>query len=296
MSTFVLYLHHKRGNEVESTSDNVISRNEIKRRENILRVIVYAISVGLALLTLYPFVMMLVDFTGFKINNPARVLKIIPQRGKEFAEFFKSRTVKGFINSVIVTSCSTILNVYFSAMTAYSITGYTWKLKKVFSNFIVALMMIPNVVAMSGFIQLVYNFGLINNLAILILPSIAAPISVVFMRLYLESSFSIEMVQSARIDGAGEFRIFNQIVLPIMKPAIATQAIFAVTSTWTDAGLPSVILLDADKQTLPIALIINTALGERTIPIFISTVPLVIVYLLLARHIVEGVQLGSVKL
>ena len=86
MSTFVLYLHHKRGNEVESTSDNVISRNEIKRRENILRVIVYAISVGLALLTLYPFVMMLVDFTGFNINNPARVLKIIPQRGKEFAE------------------------------------------------------------------------------------------------------------------------------------------------------------------------------------------------------------------
>jgi multiple sugar transport system permease protein len=281
---------------VESTSDNVISRNEIKRRENILRVIVYAISVGLALLTLYPFVMMLVDFTGFKINNPARVLKIIPQRGKEFAEFFKSRTVKGFINSVIVTSCSTILNVYFSAMTAYSITGYTWKLKKVFSNFIVALMMIPNVVAMSGFIQLVYNFGLINNLAILILPSIATPISVVFMRLYLEAAFSMELVYSARIDGAGEFKIFNKIVLPIMKPAIATQAIFAVVSSWTDMFLPMVILTEPEKQTLPIAMVLNLAMGEGTIPVFVSEIPIIVIYLLLARHIVEGVQLGSVKL
>jgi multiple sugar transport system permease protein len=81
-----------------------------------------------------------------------------------------------------------------------------------------------------------------------------------------------------------------------MKPAIATQAIFAVTSTWYETGLPSVILLQEKKQTLPIVMILNTAMGERTIPIFVSTVPVVIVFLLLARHIVEGVQLGSVKL
>jgi multiple sugar transport system permease protein len=259
-------------------------------------VIVYGISIGLALLTLYPFVMMLVDFTGFQPDNPARVLKIIPRRGKEFLKFFTSRNAIGFINSVIVTACSTILNVYFSAMTAYSITAYKWKLRKAFGNVIVALMMIPTIVAEAGFVDLVYKFNLVNHLIVLILPAIATPISVVFMRLYLESSFSMEMVYSARIDGAGEFRIFNQIVLPIMKPAIATQAIFAVTSTWYETGLPSVILLQEKKQTLPIVMILNTAMGERTIPIFVSTVPVVIVFLLLARHIVEGVQLGSVKL
>ena len=296
MSTYMLYLHYQWGNEVYFTSTNVVSSNDIKRRERILKVIVYAISIGLALLTLYPFIMMLVDFTGFKISNPARMFKILAHRGVEFAEFFKSRTVVGFINSVIVTTCSTVLNVYFSAMTAYSITGYNWKLKKIFSNFIVALMMIPNVVATSGFVQLVYKFHLTNNLAVLILPAIATPLSVVFMRLYLESTFSIEMVQSARIDGAGEIRIFNQIILPIMKPAIATQAIFAITSTWNDTFLPLVLLTEENKKTLPVILILNTAMGERTIPIFVSTVPLVVIYLFLARHIVEGVQLGSVKM
>lgn len=239
---------------------------------------------------------MLSDFTGFKMSNPARILKILPQRGKELVKFFVSRNVIGFINSVIVTAGSTILNVYFSAMTAYSITAYKWKFRKVFSNVIVALMMIPTVVASSGFIHLVYKFGLTNKLLILILPSIATPISVVFMRLYLEAAFSMELVYSARIDGAGEFKIFNKIVLPIMKPAIATQAIFAVVSSWTDMFLPMVILTEPEKQTLPIAMVLNLAMGERTVPVFVSVVPIIIVYLLLARHIVEGVQLGSVKL
>ena len=239
---------------------------------------------------------MLVDFTGFKMSNPAHIFKVLPQRGKELVKFFVSRNVTGFINSVIVTAGSTILNVYFSAMTAYSITAYNWKFRKVFSNFIVALMMIPTIVASSGFIHLVYKFGLTNKLLILILPSIATPISVVFMRLYLEAAFSMELVYSARIDGAGEFRIFNKIVLPIMKPAIATQAIFAVVSSWTDMFLPMVLLTDPKKHTLPIAMILNLAMGERTVPIFVSVIPIIVVYLLLARHIVEGVQLGSVKL
>ena len=239
---------------------------------------------------------MLVDFTGFKMSNPARVFKVLSQRGKELVKFFVSRNVIGFINSVIVTAGSTILNVYFSAMTAYSITAYNWKFRKVFSNFIVALMMIPTIVASSGFIHLVYKFGLTNKLLILILPSIATPISVVFMRLYLEAAFSMELVYSARIDGAGEFKIFNKIVLPIMKPAIATQAIFAVVSSWTDMFLPMVILTEPEKQTLPIAMVLNLAMGERTIPVFVSVIPIIVIYLLLARHIVEGVQLGSVKM
>lgn len=239
---------------------------------------------------------MLSDFTGFKMSNPARIFKILPQRGKELVKFFVSRNVIGFINSVIVTAGSTILNVYFSAMTAYSITAYKWKFRKVFSNVIVALMMIPTVVASSGFIHLVYKFGLTNKLLILILPSIATPISVVFMRLYLEAAFSMELVYSARIDGAGDFKIFNKIVLPIMKPAIATQAIFAVVSSWTDMFLPMVILTEPEKQTLPIAMVLNLAMGERTIPVFVSVIPIIVIYLLLARHIVEGVQLGSVKL
>ena len=272
--------------------DNLINR----RKELVLKCIVYSVSIVLAIITLYPFVMLIVDFTGFRMNNPARVLKIIPQRGKEFIKFFKDRTVIGFVNSVIVSALSTILNVYFSAMTAFSITAYKWKLRKLFSNFTLILMMFPTVVASAGFIRLAYKYNLNNKLMLLILPAIATPVSVVFMRLYLESAFPMELVYSARIDGAGEFRIFNKIVLPILKPAIATQAIFALADSWSEIFMPLVLITEENKKTLPQILVLNYAMGERTIPIMFSTVPLIIVYILLARHLVEGVQLGGVKL
>ena len=261
-----------------------------------LKIIVYSVSIIIAFVTLYPVVMLVADFTGFSVEEPARVIKVLHQRGAQFIKFFEQRTVIGFVNSVIVSASSTILNVYFSAMTAYSITAYQWKFRKLLSNVTLILMMFPTVIASAGFIRLAYRFHLNNNLALLILPAIATPISVVFMRMYLESAFTMDIVYSARIDGAGEFRIFNQITLPIMKPAIATQAIFALAQNWNDTFLPMVLLTENEKKTLPQILMLNYALGETTIPIVFSTVPLIIVYLLLARHLVEGVQLGSVKL
>lgn len=277
-------------------AENGINRISIRKNDIRLRIIVYIISIVLAVMTLYPFILMLVDFTGFKLSNPERILKILPKRWNQLVKFFNSRTFTGFINSVIVAVCSTVLNIYFSALTAHAITSYKWKFRKIFGNFILALMMIPTVVATGGFIQLAYKFHLTSTLSLLILPSIATPISVVFMRLYLESTFPMALLDSARIDGASEFRIFNQIVLPIMKPAIATQAIFAFVSSWNDIFLPLVLLLKESKKTLPVMLILNYGLGETTIPMFVTTIPPVIVFLFLSKHIVEGVQLGSVKL
>lgn len=276
--------------------NNLINRITVRRKEIKLRIIVYVVSIILALISLYPFFVMLVDFTGFQWDKPARIFKVLPQRWNQLVKFFTSRTITGFVNSVIVAVSSTVLNVYFSALTAHAITSYHWKLRKVFSNFVVALMMIPTVVATGGFINLAYKFDLINKLSLLILPAIATPISVVFMRLYLESTLSRALLDSARIDGAGEFRIFNQIVLPIMKPAIATQAIFAFVSSWNETFRPMVLLLDQKKFTLPLSLLMNLAMGETTIPIFVTSIPPIIVFLLLSKQLVEGVQLGSVKL
>lgn len=273
-----------------------LGKISFNRHELILKIIVYTVSVVLLIMTMAPFILMLADFTGFKLSNPARVFKILPQRWKQLIDFFKSRVARGFINSVMVTALNTICNVYFSALTAHAINSYKWKFRKVFSNFTLALMMIPSIVATSGFIQLTYRFHLNNNLAMLILPAIATPISVVFMRLYLESAFSMELIQSARIDGAGEIRIFHQIVLPIMKPAIATQAIFAIAHTWHESFMPLVLITEDAKKTLPAILVLNYAMGETTMPMFFTTVPVVIAYLLLARNIIEGVQLGSVKM
>ncbi len=281
---------------VDTLSDNNENILSTKKKELILKIIVYAVSLIMVLITMYPFILLFVEFTGFSADDPSNMFKVIGTRGKEFVEFFKSGGLPPMINTLIVSFSSTILNVYFAALTAHGINAYKWKFRKVFSNFVLILMMIPTVVASAGFIQLAYKFNLNNKLILFILPAIATPVSVVFMRLYLESSFPMELLYSARIDGAGEFRIFNQIVLPILKPAIATQAIFGFATSWNDAGLPMILLTDKEKYTLPIAILLGRATGNATIVILVSTVPLLVVFLILSRYIVEGVELGGVKM
>ncbi len=276
--------------------ENTGSLSSVKKNDMRLRIAVYVISIILVIISLSPLLALITEFTGFKVNNPANVIKVLPKRINELKDYFKPRVIRGFINSVVVTGLSTLLNVYFSALTAHSIYAYRWKFRKVFSNIILALMMLPTIIATSGFIHLVYKFHLENNLLVLILPSIATPISVVFMRLYLESAFSMEMIYSARIDGAGEFRIFNQIVLPILKPAIATQAIFAFVASWNDASTPSVVLIKDESKTLPLVTALNLAMGDYLLTAFVMTIPAVIAFLFLSKHIVEGVQLGSLKM
>ena len=161
--------------------------------------------------------------------------------------------------------------------------------------------MIPGQVTLIGFYQMVYKLGFTNNLLMLILPSIAAPMMVFFMRQYLQGALSMEIVQSARIDGAGEFRIFNQIVLPIMKPAMATQAIFTFVSSWNRLFEPLVLLTSKDKYTMPVMVsllkgdIYKTEYGAVYLGLSMTVLPLIIIYLSLSRYIVSGVALGGVK-
>ena len=277
-------------------SNNNLNRLSTKKKELILKIIVYVVSSIMVLITMYPFILMLVEFTGFTTDDPANMFKVLGKRGKQFVEFFDTDGISAMINTLIVSFSSTILNVYFSALTAHGINAYKWKFRKSFGNFVLILMMIPTVVASSGFIQLAYKFHLNNKLIVFILPAIATPVSVVFMRLYLESSFPMELLYSARLDGASEFRIFNQIVLPILKPAIATQAIFGFASSWNDAGLPMILLTDSKKYTLPIAVMLGRVAGEATIVVLVSTIPLLAVFLFLSRYIVEGIELGGVKM
>ena len=140
-----------------------------------------------------------------------------------------------------------------------------------------------------------------NKLSMLILPAIASPSMVFFMRQYMIPALSLEIVQSARIDGAKEFLIFNKIALPIMKPAIATQAIFTFVSSWNNLFTPLILLTDQKKYTLPIMIsllrgdIYKTEYGAVYLGLSMTALPLIIVYLALSKYIIAGVALGSVK-
>ena len=280
-------------------STNQLTLSEDKKRTIALKITTYVVSILLTFMILTPLYYFLRQTFGEEVKlvhgaGDNTQLVITPREHtitlKEFAKLFTRADFIGFRNSMLVTCTSTLLNMYFSALTAYAITAYQWKLRQAFEKFIIVAMMIPSTVASIGFVQMCYKFHLINNLIMLILPALATPMTVFFIRMYLKATFSKEIVESARIDGAGEFRIFNQIMLPLMKPAIATQAIFCFVASWTDEWVPRIILIDNSKniKTLPL---VGSIQGAG----ILMLLPPVILYALLSKHIVEGIALGSVK-
>ncbi len=275
------------------------------KQNTTLKVFIYIICIILTIISILPFWIMIVNATRSTYEIQQNAISFLPSGyfmsnlkillGKSF------NPAKGFINSFIISAGATGLAVYFSSLTAYALTAYEWKLRQPFFSFIMAVMMIPGQITMIGFYQMAYKLGLTNNMWMLILPAIASPSMVFFMRQYLQSTLSLEIVQSARIDGAGEFLTFNRIVLPIMKPAIATQAIFSFVSSWNNLFTPLVLLTDQDKYTMPIMVsllrgdIYKTEYGSVYLGLTLTVLPLIIVYLALSKYIIAGVALGSVK-
>lgn len=209
--------------------------------------------------------------------------------------------VRGMINSVIVAVCTSALCVYFSAMTAYAIHAYNFKLKNAIFMAILAIMMIPTQVTALGFLRLIDKIGMDNSFLPLILPSIAAPIVFFYMKQYMESTLPMELLEAARIDGAGEIRIFNTIVMPLMVPAMAVQAIFSFVASWNNYFIPALVL-EGDKKTLPVLIaelrgadFLKFDMGIVYATIAFSIFPVIVVYLIMSKFIVGGLSAGSVK-
>lgn len=209
---------------------------------------------------------------------------------------------RGIFNSIIVSGCSAVLCTYFSSLTAYGLYAYDFKARNVAFTFIMAILVMPTQVTAMGFLRLITKMGLYDSLLPLIIPSVASPAVFYFMYSYLQSSLPMSLVEAARIDGSGEFRTFNSIVLPIMKPAIAVQAIFTFVGSWNNYFVPALVIQSKSKMTVPILIAtlrgadyMNFDMGKIYMMITVAIVPIIIVYLLLSKFIIAGVTLGGVK-
>lgn len=209
---------------------------------------------------------------------------------------------RGILNSIIVSGCSAVLCTYFSSLTAYGLYAYDFKARNVAFTFIMAILVMPTQVTAMGFLRLITKMGLYDSLLPLIIPSVASPAVFYFMYSYLQSSLPLSLVEAARIDGSGEFRTFNSIVLPIMKPAIAVQAIFTFVGSWNNYFVPALVIQSKSKMTVPILIAtlrgadyMNFDMGKIYMMITVAIVPIIIVYLLLSKFIIAGVTLGGVK-
>jgi len=278
----------------------------LKNKENrTMKIIIYVVSISLAILSVMPFWIMIVNATRSTTEIQQHAISLIPSNymmnnlkillGKSF------NPIVGFMNSLIISIGATLLAIYFSSLTAYAQVAYNWKLRNAFFSFIMVVMMIPAQITMIGFYQMVYKIHMTNRLSMLILPAIAAPTCVFFMRQFMIPVLHIDVVNSARIDGAKEFFIFNKIVLPMMKPAIATQAIFSFVTNWNSLFLPMILLTKQEKYTMPVMVsllkgdIYKTEYGSIYLGLALTVLPLLIVYFLLSKYIIAGVALGGVK-
>ena len=208
---------------------------------------------------------------------------------------------KSMLNSATIAVPSTILSVYFSALTAYGVFAYKFKLRRFAWSFILAIMMIPSQVSIIGFYQFMIKLRLNDTYIPLIIPALAAPTTVFFMRQYMKASLPLDIIDAARIDGSGEFSTFNRIIIPLLKPAMATQAIFAFIASWNNLFMPTMIISSQTKVTLPMFVQqlrseqFRSDFGMVYIGLVLTVLPIMVVYFLLSRYIIAGVALGGVK-
>lgn len=269
------------------------------------RAVAYIVLILISFLCLFWFYVLFINASRSN-SELGRGFTVFPGKylGKTFYNLFHSSlpVVRGMVNSLIVAALSALLSTYFSTMTAYAIHAYRFAGRKAIFTFILGIMMIPTQVTALGFVKLVQSMKLEDNFIPLVIPTIAAPMTFFYLKQYMDSNLPGELLEAARIDGAGELRIFNTVALPLMKPAIAVQAIFAFVTSWNNYFTPSLILHKDKVKTLPILIAqlraadwLKFDMGQVYAMIAFSIFPVIIVYLILSKNIVGGLAAGAVK-
>lgn len=282
--------------------------NTAKQKTLVARIFAYAFLIFVTLLALFPLYILIINSTrtGAQIQAGFSLLPGGAAIDNLSAAWSDPNMVlwRGLLNSFLVAAACSVLTIYFSAMTAYGIHVYDFKGRKFAFKFILVIMTIPTQVAAVGFVALVRQIGLDNTYWPLIIPAIAAPSVFFYMKQYMDSTLPLEVIEAARVDGSNEFKTFNMIALPMMKPAMAVQLIFAFTASWNNYFTPNLLLDKPDLKTLPIMIQTlrgnvasgnATAMGRIYMTILIAILPVVVVYVCVSKHIVQGVALGAVK-
>jgi len=273
--------------------------------QNSKRSMIYVFCTFLSILALLPFWLMIVNATRSS-TQISQGVSLIPSNAlaNNWAVIQKTKNFDVFLglrNSAIISFGSTILGVYFSALTAYGFQVYRFKGRKFLWAVVMAIIMIPGQVVGTGFTMFMYQLGLTNNFIPLIIPAIASASTVFFFKQYLESNLQISLVEASRIDGGGEFFTFNRIIMPIMVPAMATMGIMAMIGSWNNYLTPLMLLTKAELKTLPMLVnnlrgdVYRTEFGSIYLGLTMTALPLMVVYFAFSKYIIAGVALGGVK-
>lgn len=266
--------------------------------------IIYIGLIALAVTCLIPFLLMMVNATrsGREIMTSFTLIPGDSLKENWEAVWSYFNLFKGLWNSFKVAVPATLLTAYFSALTAFALAVYKFKGKNIIFYVIVVFMMIPGQLSLIGFYNLVSSLKLINSYIPLIVPAIAAPGTVFFLKQYIESVLPMSLLEAGRIDGARELSMFHNIVLPIMSPGIATIAIGAFIGNWNSYLVPLILLNSPEKFTLPVMVSslsasndIASNQGAIYLTIAVSVLPIMIAFCFCSKYIIGSISAGSVK-
>ena len=216
----------------------------------------------------------------------------LPLERFEFFTFFK--------NSIIVTILATIITLFVNSMAAFALSKYEFKGRKLIFLLTISTLMIPTTVTLVPNFLIITKLGWVNNLIGVIIPAVASPTSVFLLRQYM-LTLPDELLEAARLDGASEWRIYWQIVIPLSAPAIAVLAIFSVNWRWNDFLWPLIVLTHTEQFTIPIGL--HLFQGDYQIEwqyllamSVLALLPITIIFAFLQRYITTGIASTGVKM
>ena len=272
------------------------------KEKYITKIILYIILITGVTVSIFPFYWMFIGATnpsGEIFANPPTLIF-----GEYLVENFRNLNesvaiMRALFNSLFIAIVFTVLSTLISASAGYAFAKFKFKGGDAIFLVLLLAMMMPYHVTIIPLFRMFAALEWLNTYQAVILPQLAYPFAIFLMRQNMQSIPS-SLLESARIDGAGEFKIFWKIALPTMKPALAAVGIFLFMFQWNNFMWPLVVLPSDEMQTLPVALadlvgLTNVDYGQVMLGAAISVVPVIIVFLLMQRHFISGILGGSVK-
>ncbi len=264
----------------------------------------YVLLLLVAVLSFFPYYWMFVV-----ASNDTSVINEVPPRlvpGDRFME--NVRTVfnnvpfgRALLNSAIVASLAALAQTFFSALAGYAFSKIQFKGRNVLFVIIIATMMVPLQLGVVPQFLLISRLGWVNDLRALIVPGTVSAFGVFWMRQAIDAAVPDELIQAARVDGAGTFRTFRSIVVPSIRPQASVLALFAFMFMWNDFFWPLIVLNKQDAFTVQVALrqvqeqAYVTDYAIQMAGTIVGTVPLFIVFLIFGKQIVGGIMEGALK-
>ena len=271
-------------------------------RRTPVTVLVYAALATLALATLLPLLWMVSASlmpAGEATAWPPRFVPSIPTTEHYHALFARLDLTRALANSAVLATAVTAISLLLNSLAGYAFAKLRFRGREGIFRLLLAALVIPGQVAMLPLFLILRELGLINTYFGVIIPGMASIFGIFLVRQYA-LSIPDSLLDAARVDGAGEWRIYWSLVVPFVRPVLVTLALFTFMGTWNDFLWPLIVLSDARLHTLPVAL--ANLLGEHVqdtelmmAGAVLTMLPVIAVFLALQRYYIEGIMSGSVK-